>query len=288
MSSQDVNVRTVRPGDSVDYIRWTPVIAGALAAAALAFVLHGFAAAVGLAVSSTAPTWRDASIALWLLSGIYVIAVALASYGLGGYIAGRMRTPYRDWSADDVETRDGAHGLLVWAIATLLTGLMITLAASVGTRLAAPSGGAPGAATSVAGENIVAFDIDRLLRGERRASDADVGYTRAEVARILLTSSSHGGVNVDDRAYLIRLVAARTGLAPGDAERRVDIALSNARDNIARGRRSSVILAFMASAAGLLGAVVAWYAACAGGRHRDGESAPSLYMGSGRRASLRP
>ena len=179
MSSQDVNVRTVRPGDSVDYIRWTPVIAGALAAAALAFVLHGFAAAVGLAVSSTAPTWRDASIALWLLSGIYVIAVALASYGLGGYIAGRMRTPYRDWSADDVETRDGAHGLLVWAIATLLTGLMIALAASVGTRLAAPSGGAPGAATSVAGENIVAFDIDRLLRGERRAPDADVGYTRA-------------------------------------------------------------------------------------------------------------
>src|SRR6476661_1068261 len=111
MTSQDVNVRTVRPSDSIDYIRWTPVIAGALAAAALAFVLHGFAAAVGLAVSSTAPTWRDASIALWLLSGIYLIAVALTSYGLGGYIAGRMRTPFRDWSADDVETRDGAHGL---------------------------------------------------------------------------------------------------------------------------------------------------------------------------------
>ncbi len=278
MSSQEVNVQTGRPGNSADYIRWTPVVAGALAATALASVLHGFAAAVGLAVSSTAPTWRDASIALWLLSGIYVIAVALASYGLGGYIAGRMRSPFRDWSADDVETRDGAHGLLVWAIATLLTGLMIALAASVGARLAAPSGGAPGAATSVVGENIVAFDIDRLLRAERRAPDAELNYTRPEVARILLTSSSHSGVSVDDRAYLIRLVATRTGLAPGDAERRVDIALSNARENISRGRRSSVILAFMASAAGLLGAVAAWYAACAGGRHRDGESAPSLYI----------
>ena len=138
MSLQDGNVRTVRSGDSADYIRWTPIVAGAIAAAALAFVLHGFAAAVGLAVSSTAPTWRDASVALWLLSGIYVIAVALASYGLGGYIAGRMRTPFRDWSADDVETRDGAHGLLVWAIATLLTGLMLFLAASAGVRLAAP------------------------------------------------------------------------------------------------------------------------------------------------------
>jgi hypothetical protein len=268
--------------DQSSYIRWTPIIAGAVTAAALAFVLHGFAGAVGLAVSSASPTWRDASMALWVLSGVYLIVVALASYGLGGYIAGRMRVPFRDWSVDDVDTRDGAHGLLVWALATLLTGVMIALAASVSTQLAAPSGGSPGAATSVAGENIVAFDIDRLLRTERRAPEADLTYNRAEAARILLTSSGHSGVNVDDRAYLIRLVAARTGLAPGDAERRVDIALSSARENIARGRRSSVILAFMASAAGLLGAAAAWFAACAGGRHRDSETAPSLYWSNKR------
>ena len=45
------------------YIQWGPVIAGAVSAAALATVLHAFAAAIGLAVSSTAPTWRDALVA---------------------------------------------------------------------------------------------------------------------------------------------------------------------------------------------------------------------------------
>jgi len=33
-----------------------------------------------------------------------------------------------------------------------------------------------------------------------------------------------------------------------------------------------VILAFMAGAAALVGAAVAWFAACAGGEHRDGRA----------------
>ena len=93
----------VRPGT---YVQWSAVIAGSIAAAALAFVLHSFAAAIGLAVSSTAPTWRDASVALWLLSGLYLIVVALAAYGLGGYIAGRMRPPFPGALADEVEAHD--------------------------------------------------------------------------------------------------------------------------------------------------------------------------------------
>src|SRR5690242_5019231 len=49
-------------------IHWPAIFAGAFAAAALATVLHSFAAAIGLAVSSTAPTWRDSSVALWILT----------------------------------------------------------------------------------------------------------------------------------------------------------------------------------------------------------------------------
>jgi hypothetical protein len=37
-----------------------------------------------------------------------------------------------------------------------------------------------------------------------------------------------------------------------------------------------VILAFMAGAAALLGAVAAWFAAGVGGRHRDSEAVPAL------------
>lgn len=270
MSDTLVARPTASPGH-ISYVQWGPVIAGAVIAAALATVLHAFAAAIGLAVSSTAPTWRDASIGLWILSGVYLICVALASYGLGGYIAGLLRDRFATAAdADEIELRDNVHGLLVWAIATLLTALMLLMAASASTRLAAPSGGDAGPSSSVAGENTIAFDIDRLLRGERRAAgDADVTQTRAEVARILLTSSSHSGVAAEDRGYLIRLVAARTGLAAPEAERRVDAAIASAKNNIARARKSTVILAFMAGAAALLGAAVAWFAAAAGGQHSD-------------------
>jgi hypothetical protein len=198
-----------------------------------------------------------------------LVLVALASYGLGGYIAGVLRERFAAITGpEDIELRDNVHGLLVWAIATLLTALLLIMAASASTHLAAPSGGTAGPSTSVASENTIAFDIDRLLRGDRRV-DADVTQTRAEVGRILLTSSSHSGVATDDRNYLVRLVSARTGLVPPEAERRVDAAIVSAKNNIARARKSTVILAFMAGAAALLGAVAAWFAAAAGGQHRD-------------------
>lgn len=54
-------------------LEWTPVFAGALAAAALSFILLTFGVAIGLGVSSTSPSWRDASAALAILSGIYLI-----------------------------------------------------------------------------------------------------------------------------------------------------------------------------------------------------------------------
>ena len=72
------------------YPEWGPIVAGGIAAAALALALHAFAVGIGLSVSSTAPTWRDASFALVLLSALYVILAALASYGLGGYLLGLM------------------------------------------------------------------------------------------------------------------------------------------------------------------------------------------------------
>jgi hypothetical protein len=252
------------PGERIS---WSAVIAGAMAAAALAFILHGFAAAIGLAVSSPAPTWRDASIALVILSGLYLILAALASYGLGGYLAARMRPVIAGTSPADADYRDGVHGLLTWALATVLTGLLLILSAQALPRLAAP--GATSPATSVAGENIIAMDLDRLFRGGERRPQVDVEQPRAAAARILLTVSSHNGMRADDRAELVRLVSATTGLAPADADRRVTEVAGAAKANIDRARRSGVILAFMAAAAALLGAVAAWFAGIAGGEHRD-------------------
>src|SRR5215204_6049395 len=96
MATQDFRPASERAvpvghGSFFNDVYWGSIIVGALAAAALAFVLHNFAGAIGLAASSTAPTWRDASLALVALSGLYLILVALISYGTGGYVAGRMR-----------------------------------------------------------------------------------------------------------------------------------------------------------------------------------------------------
>jgi hypothetical protein len=253
------------------------VIAGALLAAALASVLHTFAAAIGLSMSSTSPTWRDTSFVLVLLSGLYLLLVAFVSYGLGGYVAGRLRSRLTGGAADEIEFRDGVHGLLVWALATLLAGLLALGAAQALTRLTAPTGGQAAGATSVGGENIIAYDLDRLFRSDRPPA-ADMTYTRAEAGRILLTASSHRGLQDDDRGYLVRVVTARTGLAQPEAERRVNEVIGRAKENIERARKTAVILAFMGGAAVLLGAAVAWFAACAGGRDRD-DSVRSILHG---------
>jgi hypothetical protein len=130
-----------------------------------------------------------------------------------------------------------------------------------------------GSQTSAA-EPLLSYELDRLFRAARRSSNLDLGSERAEAGRILLTTSSHSGISSDDRAYLIQQVGTLTGLSPVDSERRVDAALGSAKTAIQRSRRSSIIVAFFVATAVLLGAVAAWAAACAGGRHRDGAPVP--------------
>jgi hypothetical protein len=263
------NVEGVVIGSATSKIEWGPIIAGTLVAASLAFILHGFATAVGISVSSSAPTWRDASFALVFLSGLYLLLVAFASYALGSYVAVRMRTPIGAAQSSVSAYGDGIHGLLVWALATLLAAVMGFAIATLTPRLAVPSGAASGPTTSVVGENIVAYDLDRLFRGDRR-TQAEIAYPRSEAARILMTASSHRGILPEDHAYLVRMVSASTGIAAPEAERRVNDVITRAKQNIDRARASVAILAFMAAASALVGAAVAWFAATAGGRQREG------------------
>ena len=261
--------------DGQIHISWSAVIAGAIAASAISFVLLTFAASLGLSLASSAPTWRDASLALWILTGLYLILQALASFALGGYVAGRLR---HRWSTglhtDETDFRDGMHGLLAWGVAALLGATLFALTSAGIASKASPATVNSQSASS--GEPLIAYELDRLFRGERRAGDTDVTTARAEAGRILMQSSGHRGIVAEDRAYLVRLVGARTGLAQPDAERRVDDVVARSREAIVKARRSGVILGFMTAAALLLGAAAAWFAACSGGRHRDGDVAPSL------------
>jgi hypothetical protein len=246
-------------------LQWTPIVAGAFTACAVSSIMLTFGTTVGLGVSSSAPTWRDASFALWLLSGIYLMVQALISFGCGGYLAGRCRVPYDAVLRDEIERRDGLHGIATWALAVLLgVGLtaLVALSVSQPTNLTQPK--------STTEPSVLSYEIDQLFRSTRRPPNADVTPLRSEAGRILMTSSSHGGVSADDRTYLAQLVTATTGLSGPDAERRVDTAINNSRTAIARARAALVILAFFVATALLLGAAAAWAAAEAGGRHRDG------------------
>ena len=267
-----------RPGMATDSrigprLQWSPIFAGALAAAALSLILVSFGAAIGLGVSSSSPSWRDASAALALLSGLYLILQALVSFGVGGYIAGRAQRAIGAAPSDMVETSDGLHGLTAWALGVVLAAAIVALIGLSGARATLET-----RSSATAAEPLLSSELDRLYRAPRRPANVDLRYERAEAGRILLTSSSHTGVAADDRSYLIQQVAATTGLSAADAEKRVDSALGDARTAILRSRRSSVIFAFSIAAALLFGAVAAWAAASAGGRLRDGAPLPE-WMG---------
>jgi hypothetical protein len=244
---------------------WTSILAGALVAAAISSILVTFGAAVGLGVSSASPTWRDASIALWILSGLFLILQSLVSFGCGGYFAARVRSPYNSTATEDIERRDGFHGVASWALAVLIALVVaasVSLAAGRPTALTAPQSSTEPSALS--------YEIDHLFRSPRRLPASDVAPLRSEASRILLTSSSHQGVTSDDRTYLTQLVAAVAGLTGADAERRVDSIISESRQALSHARAAGIILAFSVATALLLGAVAAWAGAEAGGHHRDG------------------
>ena len=248
--------RLARTEIAPGYLEWSPIVLGAFAAAALSSVLLGFGVAVGLGVSSTAPTWRDASAALAVLSGLYLILQAVLSFGIGGYLAGRVRaaTGTRAAVVEETERADGVHGLGAWALAVVMGAILAALIGSATVSRTVPT---HSGAQATAAEPLLSYELDRLFRAGRRNPTVDLSAERAEAGRILLTTSSHSGLSSDDRTYLIQLVGALTGLSQADAERRADNAIASAKTAIAKSRRSTIILAFSIATAVLLGAVAA-------------------------------
>jgi hypothetical protein len=262
---------TVPAEAPTSFLQWTPVFAGALVASAISLVLIAFGTAIGLGIVSSSPTWRDTSPALTMLSGLFLLLAALVSFGVGGYVAGRLRERWVPSAHSHVvEFRDGTHGIVAWALAVVITGVVAAVSVASLTSKTAPA--ATSSATT-AGEPLIAYELDRLFRGDRRAVEGDITYARAEAGRILLSATGRRGITPEDRAYLARMIAARTGIAQPDAERRVEVAITAATTAVHNARRTAVILGFATAAALLAGAAAAWYAASTGGRHRDNVAA---------------
>ncbi|GGC11637.1 hypothetical protein GCM10011363_30290 [Marivita lacus] len=153
------------------YLDWSAIIAGGVLALAISFLLISFGASLGL--SLTSPYRGEGVSAAWLTiaSGIWFVWVMVTGFGAGGYLAGRMRRRVGDATADEVEVRDGAHGLMVWAISALVSAVLAT--AGVGGMLGAGAsavGSAADTVTDVASEAASSdYFANLMLRGNGQA-----------------------------------------------------------------------------------------------------------------------
>ena len=93
--------------------------------------------------------------------------MTVGSFALGGYLAGRVRSSWKA-ASDEVEFRDGTHGLIAWAIGVMLGAVLLSLTAST---FAAGNAASPPRDTAGA-PAFLAYEIDRLFRSERRLDPA--------------------------------------------------------------------------------------------------------------------
>jgi hypothetical protein len=256
---------------------WPAIIAGAFVAAAVSLILLALGSGLGFASISPWPGRGVTATTFAATTAIWLILTQWVSAGLGGYLAGRLRTRWIGTHAHEVFFRDTAHGLITWAVASVLVAAAI--GSSIGTSVGA-AGRAVGAAGRMAAEGASAvshgsaYDIDRLLR------PADVGAPQAdpkpEVAHIIANAAVTGDIPDGDRAYLAQLVAARTGITLEDAQKRVDGFLSDVKDAEAKAKATADAARKVAAKASiylalsmLLGAFIASVSAALGGRLRD-------------------
>jgi hypothetical protein len=289
MANAVSDVRVVVPGavpeeSSKSATSWGAVIAGGVAAAAASLVLMLVGAGVGLTAVSPFSNEGVSLETVTTSTAIWLVVVQWLSALLGGYLAGRLRTRWVNVHTDEVFFRDTAHGFLVWALATLLVAglLSSTISAMLGTGVQAASnvaGGAAmgGAAAAGSDDGNTGHFVDTLLRPADPANPVQGGeQASAEVSRILLASAASGEMEADDRAYLEKLIAARTDLTPEDVKARVDAVLSRVDEAVQQAkqaaetaRKAGATFALVGALSLFIGAFIASAAAALGGRLRD-------------------
>ena len=233
-------------------VSWGAIVAGAVAAAALSLIL--LMLGIGLGLSSVSP-WSQQGIgasAFGLSTILWLTFTQLAASGMGGYLAGRLRTKWIAIHTDEVYFRDTAHGFLAWATASLATATLLTsvigsivngaasLAASVATTATATAvGGAAagsGMANSTADGGPMGYFVESLFRAppspasnsaatlsatSGNASGKTLETAVPETTRIISTGIQKGALPDDDVRYVGQVVAQRTGLGQVEAEKRV-------------------------------------------------------------------
>lgn len=246
-------------GATASAVSWAAIFAGAAAAAALSLVL--ILLGTGLGMSSVSP-WSGQGIEAdtfgWATI-VWISFTALAASGVGGYLAGRLRTKWSGIHTHEVFFRDTAHGLLAWAVATLLsaallssaigsivsTGAKAGAAVAGGVASAAMTAGAAGAASAATGQNSSSVDlsgsmnymVDSLFRSNAAPGTVSAAGAPAEnpaaavkeVTAIFANSLRTGDLSKEDAQYVAQLISQRTGLTQDEAQKRVTDTFAKAK-----------------------------------------------------------
>jgi hypothetical protein len=269
---------TLQESSTLSGVSWGAIFAGAAAAAALSLilVLLGF----GLGFSAVSP-WADSGISakgLGISTIVWLAFTQIVASGLGGYIAGRLRVKWAGMHGDEVYFRDTAHGFLAWAVATLVTAVLVVgsvssvvsggVKAGASVAAGAASGITQAAGSAAKGVNGGDFDyyVDSLFRDDRPVAVSD-DAAHGVVARIFTrTLSNDGQLAAEDRAYLAQLISQRTNLSQADAVEDAKLKAKQAADTATKVAAYTSLWTFVAL---LIGAFFASFAATFGGRRRD-------------------
>jgi hypothetical protein len=283
---------------------WGAILAGAVVAVSFSLILLTLGAGLGFA--SISP-WSDHGLSAGAFSDaatIWLIVTQWLSAAAGGYIAGRLRQRWLATHVHEVFFRDTAHGLVTWAVATVVVASILAtsttallgggaramggLAAAGGQGIAAmghqemPGARGPVGSDAAAGGS-AAYNLDKLFRSNSSGSSPDLNGqgpratdARVEVMHIAENAAVSDAVSDDDRAYLASLVAAKTGVSSDEAQKRVDAFIQSVREASVKAkaaadeaRKSAATTALFTALALLIGAFIASVSAAIGGRLRD-------------------
>src|SRR5471030_1690270 len=145
-------------------VSWAAVAAGAVVTAALGLILLALGAGAGLSSLSPWSTSGLTTASVGKVALLWIAGIEIVASGVGGYMAGRLRTKWVDVHSNEVYFRDTAHGFLSWAVALVVTAAFLTSAAT-----AMVGGDARGTASARSDQTVDGAEryyIDQLYRAE--------------------------------------------------------------------------------------------------------------------------
>ncbi|HET7850179.1 MAG TPA: hypothetical protein VFL51_14055 [Pseudolabrys sp.] len=138
------NVEVVQTRGSRSAFTWGVVIAGALAAWAVAFLMVALGSGIGLAISS--PYSGPSTTTMTIAGAIWLVFSETVAYAVGGYLAARLRI--RDHiPGPETQFRDAAHGFMAWVIGVGILTVVLAVSGILSTHA-----GAAGQAATVTDE----------------------------------------------------------------------------------------------------------------------------------------